>query len=197
MMNVLFLDTTVNADIGLFDGDKFIELDRGGEQKASHKFHYRIYDLLKKNSLKVEDVDVIFQLAGPGSYTGMRLSEGFSNLLTFNNIKVYSIYHYEVPKLCKINEYLFVSNAFKGEYFVYSYSCGEESIQLVRCDDFKQGELPIFSNEDLQKINVDNTLSLLEKYPHIISDCIASETKRDLYYYRPIEEEFKLKEKLR
>ena len=194
-MKVLFLDTTVKADIGLFQDNQFVEFEVGPEEKSSHKFHYRIYQLLERNNFKLKDIDIIFQLAGPGSYTGMRLSEGFAGIVEMEGIKTYSIYHYEIPHLAGEVSYQFVSNAFKNEMFVYTYENGQENKRLVKKDELVVEKEQIYSHEDFADIKTQNTLVLLKENPSIIKTCIENKIRRELYYYRSIEEEFKVKEK--
>lgn len=194
-MSVLFLDTTVKADIGLIQDNNFITLLRGEDSKSSHKFHYRIYQLLKNNNLDLNQLDAIFQMAGPGSYTGMRLAQGFSGIVELNDIPTYSLYHFEIPQLCGVEEYTFVSNAFKGEYFVYSFKDGKGIKNLIKHSEFDCSNQRIFSNEDMEDLSVENTLVMIEENTSIIKETINKKIKRELYYYRPIDEEFKVKGK--
>lgn len=194
MSVTLFLDTTVNANIGLYQDEKFIYLDRGSEEKASHKFHYRVYEMLKENNLSIKEIDNVFQMAGPGSYTGMRLSEGFSHILELSNLEIYSLYHFEVPLYCGVKNYTFISNAFKKEFFIAQCDNGTIKKMLVNQDDFVTDD-ELYSIDAIDSFETLNTLDLIEKNPIMIKKCINSHEKREIYYYRALEEEFKMKEK--
>lgn len=192
MSLTLFLDTTSNAHIGLLKDGEFIGFEKGSEQKASQKFHYRVYELLEKNKLKLAEIKHIFQMAGPGSYTGMRLSEGFANILEINDTRVNSLYHFEIPSLLGEMDYTFISNAFKKEYFIADYTDGQLTKSLVAHKEF-QSHKKLYSHEAFEDIEASSTLELIIQNPQLIETAIQNDTKRELYYYRALDDEFKVK----
>ncbi len=201
-MNYLFLDTTTNLKIGLLDSNfKWKKLLNLETKKPSEVIHKYIYDLLQEFQLKIKDINTVITCAGPGSYTGMRLSEGIVQILEFEGVNVTSFYHFELPSFNESNkEYLFATTAFKGEYYLYHYINGKIDKKLILKDELKS-----FLNDHYKNItqkftlnadelltNFDSTSSLIVDKPEIYFPKIKDRNlKQAAYYFRTIEEEFK------
>lgn len=196
MSKILYIDTTVKSKIGLLDPTEgFLEFIENNTQKPSSSFHRSIYELLEKFNLSLKDLECVFQMAGPGSYTGMRLSEGFCQILELEDIEIYSTFHFKIPKLFGVKNYTFISNAFKKELFVAQSEDGIIKKDLITTANFNEYIGELYSHEVFEEYQVKNTTDLIKNNPNIILDVIAEKTKESIYYYRPIENEFKMKEK--
>jgi tRNA threonylcarbamoyladenosine biosynthesis protein TsaB len=196
---ILFLDTTFNVNIGLIDDElNFLDFNTYQSQKASTVVHGLINEMLLKHQVSIQDLDKLIFMAGPGSYTGMRVGGGIADIFENEGIKTLSLYHYEIPKLSKTNaEGCYISKAFKGEYFLYDIKKEESS--LIKTDDLSfDDNLTYYHNSDdvvelLNNYNLKSTLELLlENSQSIVSKVIENEVKRRIYYYRKLEVEFKV-----
>jgi tRNA threonylcarbamoyladenosine biosynthesis protein TsaB len=190
MSTYLYLDTTVSATIGIFDSDKgWLKYDEAKSDKPSSDFHLRVFDLLAENGLNIKSIDGIVYAAGPGSYTGMRLSEGFCQVIGMEINNIYSFYHFEIPDYIQDQDYEFVSNAFKGEYFVYH--AGES--KLIKKVDYKSLAKTIYSHEKLDEVESKLTSDIIKNQEDVLKSIISKKEKKELYYYRTAENEFKVK----
>ncbi len=196
-MIYLFLDTTVGVSIALWSKEQSIVFRKSTyEKKGSQVLHSFIYEALEFASLKVQDIVGIIQIAGPGSYTGMRLSAGVADIFKWQNIKEYSIYHFEIPKLLGISNGLWISSAFKGEYFVYEWNHDENSSCLVaknQMENYLNNE-NLFSHHKQEWPFPQSThftaQMALDEADKLLPLVIEQNLKRQTYYFRKIEEEF-------
>jgi len=197
MKNYLYLDSSHFVQVGVLDENftwKHVELVEN--KKGSTILHKTIYEILRLLELKLKNIDALFLVSGPGSYTGIRLAEGIAQVLEMNEIPIYSFYHYEVPSWCGFESYNFYSNAFKNEFFDFSYNKGIEEKKMMSKESFFNID---FSRKDLFSI----TGELEEKYLESTSSLIENNSKEVFkkvmargkhiapYYYRPLEKEFK------
>jgi tRNA threonylcarbamoyladenosine biosynthesis protein TsaB len=202
-MKSFFIDTSEKLVLGILD-DKFQWIDyiNTNEKKGSGIIHGILFELLKSNNLKIDDIDNIFLMAGPGSYTGMRLGEGLAQVLEVFNINIYSTYHFDIPKILNINDGLWCSGAFKGEMFVYSWSGEKENYFLIKEDIFKiefsealSNNTKVFTNvyteNELFKECEETSKLIKENSELIFNNLYNNKIRKDLYYYRPLELEFK------
>ena len=84
-MNILILDTSDNKKISVglrINEKKFIQTRKIGSNKAQIILPM-IDRILKKHSLKPEDLSDVRVNAGPGSYTGLRVGLSIANALSF------------------------------------------------------------------------------------------------------------------
>ena len=85
----LFLDTTFGITVGLLDDqNEWLDYSFVDGQKGSAVIHKIILDLLEKNNLSIKNVKALFQIAGPGSYTGMRVSDGISQIFDWQKFRL-------------------------------------------------------------------------------------------------------------
>ena len=201
MMRSLFLDTSENLVLGILDENfSWVDYLDTKEKKGSGVIHGLLFELLKKNSLSMPDIDNIFIMAGPGSYTGMRLGEGLAQVLELFKVNIFSTYHFDIPLILNVESGSFASKAFKGEVFVYSWEKSKNSYQLILEDKFKKLSL------DYQKNNVKcythvsdgifeefkQTSDLIKENPKTIFKFLfENNIRKELFYYRPLELEFK------
>lgn len=191
----LFIDTTKDITVGLLNSVfEWAEYEYFENAKGSALIHKCIYDQLERQKINLDSIEGLVQLAGPGSYTGMRVSEGVSQIFNWQKFKTYSFYHYEVPKLLGHVEGTWFANAFKGEYFLYRWKNEDESKTLIKKDDFDiysvDNLYSSFLFDDLEK-NISLTSKLIyEKGPELFKKVIGEKIQRPLYYYRTLEEEY-------
>jgi tRNA threonylcarbamoyladenosine biosynthesis protein TsaB len=199
----LLIDTTHFLLINLLDKDQetlsdYFEVNK----KNSTVLHAEVYSMLDKCSLTIKDVDTIVTIAGPGSYTGMRLSEGFSQVFDWHGVNVVSAYHFDIPKLVSDEKYIWISNAFKGEDFIYisdenkNYRVISNKISEVVHDFISKG-YKVYTHykknklgEDIYPFNIEESSLLLKNNPVVLKKIIGKKEKKEIYYYRSIEEEF-------
>ena len=189
----LFIDTTHNLSLGLLkESFNWLEFKKIETRKSSQLLHASVHDLLLKHDIGLDDLKAVIAVAGPGSYTGMRVSDGFTKVLEQEGMTKLSFYSYEVPRILGVNEGVFISKAFKGEFFVHEWSEGEEKQKrVVDIKDFKNKFDSIFSfDSELGNIEI---INLIESKPEVLfKHIVENGVKRELLYYRSLEEEFKL-----
>lgn len=191
-MHFLYIDSTNGLTIGLLDKDyNWLHLENLEEKKPSEVVHKKIHNLCEKFQVDIKQSSLIIA-AGPGSYTGMRLGEGIAHILKIAGIKIYSFYHFEVPKLIGIESGRFVTNAFKGQYFIYDWSKDSQSNFLMNAEDLNLSQEVFIILEDLNFKNGKSTKKLIAENSKVLFESVV---KRDLYlnsyYFRAIDEEFK------
>ncbi len=201
-MSYLFLDTTDHLVLGLLN-DKFewIEFYESEERKSSSKIHGIIHELTERHNIELSKLNGVIQVAGPGSYTGMRVSDGIVQVLEWNKIKSYGLYHFEIPDLLGESPYCWYANAFKGEVFVYEKSEAGESKRLFNegqaksliKDKIESGE-KAYTHYGSESVFPDTHFSseILKNCPEkIFPKVISRDLVTEIYYYRSLEEEFK------
>jgi len=194
---LLFIDSTYDLTIGLLS-DKYQWLDFRvyKNQKASALLQQECFNLCASQKLKFSELKGAIALSGPGFYTGLRLSEGFLDVVSHFNIPCYSFYSYEVPSWCGHDELPWVTKAYRGEYFYYSNG----SAKLVSAKDlpaFSEAYIHIPSAIDEVVVNKiakpHTTHELIRLKPELIfSQVIGQNLKRDSYYFRAPEDEFRV-----
>lgn len=193
----LYLDSSLFVQVGILDEEfNWIHFEVIENKKGSAIIHTILYDILKSFDVDLKEITALILANGPGSYTGIRLSEGIAQILEIEGIDIYSFYHYEVPLFCGIGDYEFYANAFKGEVFKYSYISEIEKFEMITSDDFKS---MAFDKENLYHINgeldekyMESTSSLIKsKSKMIISEVINRNEHKAPYYFRTLEQEFK------
>ena len=204
-MAYLFIDTSNHLTFGLLNEDfKWIEFVELQDKKSSTKIHSQVYEMLAVNGLKAKELRGIFQISGPGSYTGMRVSEGLSQIFEWQNIPSYSFYHFEIPWILSIKSGGWVSNAFKGELFLYSWNedeCKKELLvssnlekSLASLKDKYKNLYTNFSEEFNVELNYSS--DLMKNNPQkLFSFILENKIKRKPFYYRSLDQEFKVSKK--
>ncbi len=182
----LYLDSSLHLVIGIV-GQKFnwISYKSLETKKYARHIHQEIYLSLKEQNFDVEDIEEILQSSGPGSYTGMRLSEGISQVFEWQGIKVSCFYHFEIPQMLGLKEKPWFSKAYKGELFVCRQCEGRFHADLVREEDCslnKSNAYTYFSTSQMIKDNPERILQKISKKGDRFSP----------YYYRNAEKEFPL-----
>lgn len=203
-MAYLFVDSTNNLTVGILNKDfSWMQYETIESNKTSQVLHSKINELLNSEKVDVQKLLGIITMAGPGSYTGMRLSEGLSQIFDWQGINSFSFYHFDIPSFFNLKKFIFISNAFKNEYFIKTVNCGTEEIGLFKKDEVKkrlqnalEENFPIYSNNNLsEEFEVSNWIKTFEQIQKesssIFKYVIENKMKKDIYYYRPVEVEFK------
>jgi tRNA A37 threonylcarbamoyladenosine modification protein TsaB len=192
----LMMDTVHFLGLALWvrqDDGTLVLLDKKviRETKNSSLLHQEVDHILVSHHITFSDLSAILTTLGPGSYTGMRLSFGFSDVLKFLEIPVYGVYHYEIPSFLKINNYQWFCAAFKGEVFVYT--CPGDVKSLVYEKDFDKTSEELFTHWSGEGERVRSTGELfLDHLPNFLEENIFSKIKeeRSIHYFRHEEQEF-------
>ena len=209
-MLTLFLDTTNGITVGLLNEDfQWCHYNYNDSKKSSSIVHKLIKDGLDAIDKSQEDIKNCIQMSGPGSYTGMRVSEGISQVLEWQGVTVYGLYHFQVPRILGETSGVWIAKAFKGEVFVYAWEQDEVNNYMVKeselvnhLSNFTLSNKKIFSslkfdlnnnlkNDELNDVSIIETKALIEARPQeIFNHVIKAKISEPLYYFRSIEEEF-------
>jgi tRNA threonylcarbamoyladenosine biosynthesis protein TsaB len=196
-MYSLYVDSTSGLVIGLLDSNfNWVEYLDSNEKKPSEVIHHEIFTLVQKYKLDFKNMNFFFS-AGPGSYTGMRLGEGIAQILSWEQNKVFSFHHFDVPELVNIPKGYWVTNAFKGQIFVYNWDKekGLAEKELVKSLDFKilDPELGYTLSTEVKDFShLKTTKELIKKSSSIIfSKVLEMKLREPPYYFRTLDEEFK------
>jgi len=196
-MHSLYVDSTSGLVIGLLDSDfKWIEYQDTLEKKPSEVIHVEIYNLVKRHNLDLKNMNFFFS-AGPGSYTGMRLGEGIAQVLAWDSKKVFSFHHFDAPSIVGIEKGFWVTNAFKGQVFIYNWDLKKNysEKELINAADFKIMDAQLgftlaADSKDFSELK--NTKDLIKNSSDKIFSTVYKEERREPpYYFRTLEEEFK------
>ena len=196
-MTSLYLDTTDHLIYGLLDDEfNWLEYEETQEKKSSALIHKKIYDILAKHNIDISNVENIFTSAGPGSYTGIRLAEGISQVFDWQNIQVYSFYHFEVPKILGVSDGHWVSRAFKGEFYHYSWNENSENGKLVGNLEVDLGRANVFTHFADSELTCLESSKLVKEYgKELFNKVFTLKMKRAPFYFRALENEFKVNRK--
>ncbi len=198
----LYTDTTSHVILGILSEKlEWLEYTEITNKKSTSDLHFLIHQMLESHKLNFEILEGYLFAAGPGSYTGMRVSEGIAQVLEWQNINVYSFYHYELSKITGTSSGIWFSEAFKGEYFLFN--CETEEIELVnkeifltRVNDSKIDICTHFKNETIYSLiqsphKIKLTGEWIQKNPKNIFSYIISRKQRVApLYYRNEDKEF-------
>jgi tRNA threonylcarbamoyladenosine biosynthesis protein TsaB len=195
-MASLFIDSSDYLQMGLLDDNyQWLEHFILETKKGSQHLHPELNRILTKNDCSLENIDCLFYVAGPGSYTGIRLVEGLAQFLAWQKKTVYSLYGFEVPRLLGHAEGQWVSEAFKGELFIHSWGKFGEREELVAKDSFDDLPAgPLFSHRDeIAGHPAVSTAKLIFEQPKPLFSLVhARATREGPYYYRELEDEFRV-----
>lgn len=203
-MSYLFIDTTKFLTLGLLDSEfNWVSYNETSDRKGSATIHYLLDDILKENNIDVLKLKGIFQVAGPGSYTGMRLGEGIAQIFEWHSIAIYSVYHFEVPFMVGTKSGAWVAQAFKGEAFIFSWDKDNQSKTELKplsdnliSDLLRDYEYVFTHFQDEFKEELDCTSSLIFlKAKDLFPKILERNTHLGPFYYRSEDSEFVLSSK--
>lgn len=180
----------------------WLSFEKFAGQKASAIIQGKIHELLVKHDIEPQGLSGVINVNGPGFYTGLRLAEGFSDVLSFFGIKQYSFYSYEIPYWCGVKSGVWFTKAYRGEYFFYHWDQDVSHHELV---DSKKLEAHLLAQKyyihspssldtlssGLVKSSV-STVDLLYQNPQKVFSYVLKGLKREAFYFRAPEDEFKV-----
>ncbi len=187
------------------DDLNWIDFCRFRGQKASNILQAELFLMLKKHGLDFPGFSGAITIAGPGFYTGLRLSEGFSNVLSFFKIPCFSFLSYEIPKLCGIQSGVWMTKAYRGEYFFHHWSEQQTKNVLIETKGLEtylsNVAPPVFIHSDsaLDQVSADlirnpiSTHDLLKSGPgKIFKSILENKIQTEAFYFRAPEDEFRV-----
>ena len=193
----LYLDTTEKLVIGLLDENyQWVDYFEEDIRSASLRIQGIIFDNLGRHNKTVSDIKAVFQASGPGSYTGMRVSEGLSQIFEWHDYPIFSFYHFEVPQLLGIEKGTWNANAYKGDVFYYHWENENEDYELKKIESVREKEgdhlFSHYHKEPFEMINDENLTSVMIKNnPKTFFQLLEQKKlRREPYYYRPLDVEF-------
>lgn len=193
----LYLDTSHFLALGLLD-ENFKWLHYEFHQKLQHSgdIHAQIHELLEKHQLETSKLNSLIVCNGPGSYTGIRLGEGIAQLFELAGIPVFAFHQFEVPYLLGTNSGAWVCHGFKREVFQYCWDDEQTEMDLIAADEWHAPkERPIFTHQPegpWQEATPTFTTELVkERSVELFSTIVAKKWRREPYYFRPLDKEFK------
>ena len=206
-MASLFIDSTYDITLGILDDEMgWISFQRFIGQRSSNILQKETHNLLKAAGIKTSDLSQVITVAGPGFYTGLRLSEGVSDVFRFADINHFSFYSYQLPLLLGVESGYWMTKAYRGEYFFHRWDLNDKSNILVTeselpsfIEKLKEERAFIHSDTALDEISrnllkdATDTHSLLRnRSKDIFKKIIAENSRVDSYYFRAPEDEFRV-----
>ncbi len=193
----LFVDTSHLLHFGILDDNyKWIDNKVLETKKTSEVLHEEILNMLTHNNLEIDSVKSLITIAGPGSYTGMRVGEGFAQIFELNQIEVYSFYSSDIPGILGEETYYWMFPAFKKEYYIRTSDgeklLNESDFQAFCSDIVDKSQLYTHGINELSEKCDRNTRDLLISSPESIFKAVVTKKLRQKpYYFRPLDVEFK------
>lgn len=174
-MTQLFLDTSShNLVIAVYkDGNKLYELIENANNKISDILLSKIDNVLKKLTLKMNEIDEIYAVTGPGSFTGIRIGLTFAKVAAYSlNIKVYSVSELELLSSGSDSKYtLALIDARRGYVYAGMYDEAGKSIiedKYVLLDDLISELRANYDLGDIKVVSYDK-FELIDTYEPILN----------------------------
>jgi tRNA threonylcarbamoyladenosine biosynthesis protein TsaB len=202
---MLFIDSTYDLTLGLLADDlNWLDLRHHKGQKSSAILQKEVYEMCRASGVKVNEVKGLITIAGPGFYTGLRLSEGFADIFKFLNIPCYSLYSYEIPYCLGRNEGVWMTKAYRGEYFFHHWTGSESKNVLIPSTELpeylsKLKEVFIHSASSLDELAMkhiskhETTYNLMQNQAQALFQKVKDQNlSRESFYFRAPEDEFRV-----
>lgn len=189
----LFLDSCDGFKLGILNQDyEWVSYQAFEEKKASNILFDETNKVLEKLGIALENLQNLFLALGPGSYTGVRLLQGVKELYSEMGLNVFSFYLFEIPFLAQIPQGQFLVSAYKGEFYHYEWSGEKNSQKLLNQQDRDQID-EFYSTTDILGVGpAKNVYKVLaQSAPVIFRNIVRNNLRRDSFYFRPLEKEFK------
>ncbi|MBP9673922.1 MAG: hypothetical protein KBD63_02420 [Bacteriovoracaceae bacterium] len=202
-MPALYVDTSELLIVGLLtDDDQWLDYQKFETKKNSVLIHQVIYQLCQKNNISIADITSIYQTAGPGSYTGIRLSSGLAEVFAWQGKESYSFYHFQIPYLLNHPKGIWLSYAFKNETFCFIWSAEKKEKQIIANEQLphflhQHKDYPFFTHFKTAhplslSVEMTETSQMLYENTGELWKLIRSKKlQEEPYYYRLIDQEFK------
>ena len=185
----LFLDTSYGITLGLLDRDyRWLEFEVLEGQKSSEIIHDKINIFLEKHQVDIQSID-IFVLSGPGSYTGLRVSQGIAQIFELNGAKVYSFDIFKVGII--LSEHIeagmkWIFPAFKSELYIRDVTQDEgeligESVELL-------DKYITHGSNKFDALSKLNSRQLIKDFaPRLFSEVKNRSLRDDIFYFRTLD----------
>ncbi len=186
----IIIDTSYKTCIWLVLDCKILDLSIS-DQRPSKKLLTNLNLILTQNNLAIGDIQDFYFCKGPGSYTGLRISQGLEEYLKLNKFNCYDFYSFEILKVLEL-KYLFVANAFKKEFFVAEKNCEQIEYRKISKDvlNSKRLDREVISYDDSLK-DEDYFKVFDEKFSDFFNEVLSNKLEKDVFYYRSLSEEYK------
>ncbi len=178
-MNLLAINTSaIEADLALLAGNKKIFKKFDSNLRHSESVMPGIDEVLSEACLKVEDLDGIAIVVGPGSFTGIRIGisivKGFETVfpslkkIDINSLELMSMEFLKAInsnklKTKEINEFVCVINALSEKFFLQKFNSSFEKLgepQLCEQNEVKKNKNIIcLKNDNLEFATVNVSFS--------------------------------------
>ena len=198
--SILFIDCSANPFIvGILNAKH--EWEMFFKSEKNQDFFSLLYNVLREKNKKLNQFKQVIVCMGPGSYSGLRQSFLFSEVLRLEKEKIFSFYHSEFLKI--VSSYThkqlsyYVAYAFKNSFYVENLSLNIKG-QFVATEnlaDWLVGKAgfagkahELFSHLKTFE-NIDH---LYFQYPELLINIMVPESmkQRPVDYFRPAELEF-------
>lgn len=189
----IFCDSCNGIKLGILDSSfNWLEYQEFNVSRSSTLLFKELHRMLEEHKVELAELESIYLLMGPGSYTGIRLLQGMKDLYSTWGLDVYGFYSFEVPKLSGINKGQFVMSAYKGEFYSYEWNSEEESQKLLSDVPQNLESGTVFSIIDkVSDLETRPVYELLKSdSKKIFSQVNNKKLKRNAFYFRPLEKEF-------
>ena len=151
-MNILAIDTSGQIlSIALLKNDSLTEESYSSDKKHSDNIIPSIKNLVNKNNINFSDLSGVTFGAGPGTFTGVRISAGIAYGIAYaHNLPVVGVNNLmAIAK--KVNKKIVISciDARMGELYMGAYKKVEGSIvSIMDCGVFNPSNLPRLDIEE-------------------------------------------------
>lgn len=202
----LFLDTSSsNMIIGVYEDDKELYLNiEKSNNDLSEKLLPSIKNALESINKKIDNIDNIYVVNGPGSFTGIRIGVTVAKTISWSlNKKINTISELEllssgdydkkyiIPMIDARRNYVYAgiydnngNNVYKDSYISIDNLLNKVK-EITSLDDFKFVSYDEIDLKDVEKPNI-NVLKLIKKYkdveslnPHFVNPNYLKKTEAE------------------
>ena len=193
-MKYLFIDSTEKTVLGIVNQNlEFEKYCYFEDKKSASRIHSRLNNLLQEHKICLNNINKIYIVSGPGSYTGIRVIEGIAQIMKWQGKDILSFYQFEIPFMTGINQGVWISQAWKGEIFIYYWKNSEHSIRLVPSINYKPTGKEYSYGDQCNGFGVYSTRKLLLEHSKTVFKVVDRRGEYlPPYYYRSVEQEFKM-----
>ncbi len=185
----IIIDTSHKVCIWLVQKDTIVD-DSITEEQPSKALLIKMHEVLSRNKISLEEIDCFYFCKGPGSYTGLRISQGLEDYLKFNNLNCYDYYSFEILKVIE-SGYIFISNAFKNEFFVSEFKNDEIHYQKIKKEDLNSyKENKRLLSYDVKLGDIDYLDVFKNEFNQFFKEVLNRKNQREVFYYRTLSEEY-------
>lgn len=184
----LFIDTSTNRfEMSLLIDTKARVITHENTRTVTEKSNLLINRLLMSENLRIEDVDCLYTLLGPGSNTGIRVGITICKIIHTLNPKV-KIFGVNTLKLMNYDGVSFLSDR-SGNFFIYDEKKGKsEKINKNKIGDVISKYNKIYYedlDETCKQVILDNNLSEKAKGVNVVQEMINRKDLFDDYSSNP------------